>query len=127
MFIIIGNENYEDYLKAIYLISKHNKGGWASNSEISDLLGINPSSVSGMLHQLKKNDFISWKPRSSIRLTQKGKIIAKQIIRNYQKLEDFFKYILKIKDKQLIDKLCCGIEHHITSEIIKALDDLLIK
>jgi len=127
VFIIIGNESYEDYLKAIYLISKHNKGGWVSNSEISDLLGINPSSVSGMLHKLKKNDYICWKPRSSIRLTQKGKMIAKQIIRNYQKLENFFKGILKVKDKELIDKLCCGIEHHVTSEVVKALDEFLIK
>ena len=79
-----------------------------------------------MLHKLKNNGYIQWKPRNSIRLTQKGKIIAKQINRNYIKLEEFFKCILKIEDKELLDKLCGGIEHHITPEIVKALDNLLI-
>jgi len=57
-FIIIVNGSHEDYLKAIYLNSKYNNGGWVSNSEISDLLGINPASVSWMLHKLKNNGYI---------------------------------------------------------------------
>lgn len=119
------NESYEDYLKAIYLISKENKGGWVSNSEISNFLNIKPASVSGMLHKLKNNGFIKWKPRYSIRLNQTGKNIAKQLINNSNKLRDFFTGILKLNDKELIDKLCCGIEHHITPEVTKALDNLL--
>ena len=119
------NESYEDYLKAIYLISRNKKGGWVSNSEISDYLGIKPASVSGMLHKLKDNGFITWKPRSSIRLTQNGKNIATQVIKNYKKLEDLFISILKLDDKDLIDTLCCGIEHHITPEVRKSIGDLL--
>ena len=119
------NESYEDYIKAIYLISKNNKGGWVSNSEISNFLNIKPASVSGMLHKLKNNGFITWKPRNSIRLKQKGKEIAKQLIKNSNKLREFFTGILKLNDKELIDKLCCGIEHHITPEVTKALDNLL--
>ena len=34
------SESNEDYLKAIYLISKKNKGGWVSNREISFLLNV---------------------------------------------------------------------------------------
>jgi DtxR family Mn-dependent transcriptional regulator len=118
------NESYEDYLKAIYLISKGNKGGWVSNSEISNFLNIKPASVSGMLHKLKNNGFITWKPRYSIRLKQKGKDIAKQLIKNSNNLREFFIGILKLNDKELIDKLCCGIEHHITPEVTKALENL---
>lgn len=119
------NESYENYLKAILLISSHKKGGWVSNSEISDYLGIKPASVSGMLHKLKDNGFIVWKPRSSIRLTLNGKNIATQVIKNYKILKDFFINILKLDDKELIDTLCCGIEHHITPEVRKFIDDLL--
>ena len=108
------NESYEDYLKAIYLISKGNKGGWVSNSEISNFLKIKPASVSGMLHKLVNLRFISWKPRSSIRLTPQGKHVAIQMIKNSNNLREFFTGILKLNDKELIDKLCCGIEHHIT-------------
>ena len=119
------NESYEDYLKAIYLISKGNKGGWVSNSEISNLLKVKPSSVTNMLYKLKNNGFITWKPRCSIRLKPKGKDIAKQLIKNSSKLREFFTGILKLNDKELIDKLCCGIEHHITPEVTKALENLL--
>jgi DtxR family Mn-dependent transcriptional regulator len=118
------NESYEDYLKAIYLISKKKKGGWVCNSEISDLLCIQPASVSGMLHKLKNNELIIWKPRSSIRLTPKGKNIAKETVKKAKKLREFFTAVLRIDDKDLIDKLCCGIEHHITSEVVRALDNL---
>ena len=117
-------ESYEDYLKAIFLISKNNKGGWVSNSEISDFLNVKPPSVTNMLYKLEANGFIDWKPRKSLRLNQKGKNIAKQVIQNYKKLREFFLETLKLNNKELIDKLCCGIEHHITPEVVKALDNL---
>ena len=116
--------SYEDYLKAIFLISKDNKGGWVSNSEISVFLNVKPPSVTNMLYNLKAKGFINWKPRKSLRLTQNGKNIAKQVIKNYKKLRKFFLETLKLNNKELIDKLCCGIEHHITPEVVKALDNL---
>ena len=119
------NESYEDYLKAIYLISKNNKGAWVSNSEISDFLHIQPSSVSGMLHKLKHHGLITWKPRKSIRLTREGKEIAEEVVNKSKKLREFFTAILRIEDDDLLDKLCCGIEHHITSDVAKALDNLI--
>lgn len=112
-------------MKAIYIISKQKKGGWVSNSELSDFLNKKPSSVSEMLHKLKNEDFINWKPRSSIRVTQKGKKIAKQMMEKYNILKQFFIVILNIKDKELIEKLCCGIEHHITPEVVKSFNNLL--
>ncbi|MBD3339746.1 MAG: MarR family transcriptional regulator [Candidatus Lokiarchaeota archaeon] len=66
-------ESQEDYLKTIYLISKRNKDGWVSNSEIADVLEVNPASVSEMLHKLIKDGFINWQPRKLIRLTKEGK------------------------------------------------------
>lgn len=117
-------ESYEDYLKAIFLISKNNKGGWVSNSEISVFLNVTPPSVTNMLYKLKAKEFIDWKPRKSFRLTQNGKNIAKQVIKNYKKLREFFFKTLKLNNKELVDKLCCGIEHHITPEVSDALEQL---
>ena len=66
-------DTYENYLKAIYMVSKRNRGGWVSNSEISNFLKVKPASVSNMLYKLKENDYIQWYPRKSVRLTAKGK------------------------------------------------------
>jgi len=120
-------ESYEDYLKAIYLISQNNKGGWVSNSEISNLLNVKPPSVTNMLYKLKANGLINWKPRKSLRLTKEGKEIAMNIVKNYNCLFGFFSHILKLRDKSLVSNLCCEIEHLITPEVLYALENLILE
>ncbi|MFX0081178.1 MAG: metal-dependent transcriptional regulator [Candidatus Hodarchaeota archaeon] len=118
------HKSYEDYLKAIYLISKNNKGGWTSNSEISNFLDVKPSSVTNMLYNLREHEYIDWKPRKSIRLTKKGKEIALNIIKNYNSLINFFSRVLKLKNKNLVQQLSCEIEHHMNPEVSNALENL---
>jgi len=120
-------ESYEDYLKAIYLVSKGIKGGWVSNSEISDFLKVRPSSVTYMLYKLKEHNLITWNPRKSLRLTKKGKEIALKTIRNYNCLFKFFLHVLKLKNETIIHKLSCEIEHHINLEISNALESLVLE
>ncbi|GAG38187.1 unnamed protein product [marine sediment metagenome] len=115
------NESYENYLKAIYLISKQKKGGWVSNSEISGFLNIKPSSVTNMLYKLRVLKLVNWEPRKSLRLTSKGKLIAQQTIENYNCLRKFFVKFLKLKDDPRLKQMCCEIEHHITPEVTEAL------
>ncbi|MFX1338383.1 MAG: metal-dependent transcriptional regulator [Promethearchaeota archaeon] len=119
------NESSEDYLKAIYFISKKKKGGWCSNREISKYLDVKPSSVTGMLHKLKENGLIIWSPRKSLRLTEKGKNVAQETIDCYNILKNFFSTVLKIEDHSLIEELSCGIEHHITPEILESLQGVI--
>jgi len=121
------HESHEDYLKAIYLISKGNKGGWTSNSEISNFLNVKPSSVTNMLYNLKENELIAWKPRKSLRLTKKGKGIALSIIRNYKCLFKFFVHVLKLKNESIVHKLSCEIEHHLNPEVSNALENLILE
>ena len=120
-------DTHEDYLKAIYRISKKNKGGWVSNSEISNVLKVKPASVSNMLYKLKENDYIQWYPRKSVRLTAKGKKIALITISKYNQLKLFFEDILGVDNAFKLDELCCKIEHTITPEISNALENLSLK
>ncbi len=110
-------ESQEDYIKIIDKISKKNHGGWVSNSEIAKGLQIKPSSVTNMLHKLKDLKIIKWDPRKSIRLTEKGKNIAKKLNTRYEILIEFFRNILNINDDDVINNFCCEIEHKIPSEI----------
>ena len=121
------HESYEDYLKAIYLISKGNKGGWTSNSQISNFLKVKPSSVTNMLYNLKEKGFITWKPRNSLRLTKKGKEIALNTIKTYNCLNKFFINVLKLKNRSIVEKLSCEIEHHLNNEVTNALEDFLLE
>jgi DtxR family Mn-dependent transcriptional regulator len=118
-------ESYEDYLKAIFQISKKKKGGWCSNSEISEYLKVKPASVTGMLYKLRDNGLIKWEPRKSLRLTKKGKDVALNTLNKYNTLKDFFEHVLNLRDRTLTEKLCCGMEHHITTKVSESLRDLI--
>jgi len=121
------NESYEDYLKAIYLISKSNKGGWVSNSDISKFLNIQPSSVTNMLYKLREKDYIFWKPGSKIRLTKKGKNIAIKITQNFKCLKEFLTDVLNLRDNANLNEFCCKVEHYLTPQILKAIKNLVFE
>jgi Mn-dependent DtxR family transcriptional regulator len=120
-------ESYQRYLDEIYNISRKKKGGWVTNKEIAERLKIEPPSVSGMLEKLKKKGLIKWEPRKSIRLTEKGKKIAKQLDETHSLLYQFFAKVLKIEDKEVIEDLSCEIEHHITHDVKNSLEEFLSK
>ncbi|MHA1294076.1 MAG: metal-dependent transcriptional regulator, partial [Promethearchaeota archaeon] len=116
---------YQRYLDELYLISKKKKGGWVSNKELSDNLGVEPASVSGMLKKLKEKNLIKWEPRKAIRLTEKGKQIAMQLSETHKLLRIFFKNILKIQDDNIVERISCEIEHHITKDVKESLKEFL--
>ena len=51
-------ESYQRYLDEIHDISRKRKGGWVSNKDISESLGVEPASVTGMLEKLKTAGYI---------------------------------------------------------------------
>ncbi|MHA1467675.1 MAG: metal-dependent transcriptional regulator [Promethearchaeota archaeon] len=118
-------ESYQRYLDEIYNISRQKKGGWVSNKELAENLNVKPASVTGMLKNLKESNLIKWETRKSIRLTDKGKKIALQLNKTHSLLRDFFEKVLKIKDDDLIEKLACEIEHHITHDVQDSLKNFL--
>lgn len=120
-------ESYQRYLDEIYSISRTKKGGWVTNKEIAERLQVEPASVSGMLEKLKKKGLIRWEPRKSIRLTEEGKRIAKQLNEIHTLLHQFFAKVLKIEDQEVIENLSCEIEHHITQDVKASLEEFLSK
>lgn len=120
-------ESYQRYLDEIHSISRIKKGGWVSNKEIAEKLQVEPASVSGMLEKLKKKGLVKWEPRKAIRLTEKGKMIAKQLDETHTLLYQFFSKVLKIEDQDVIENLSCDIEHHITQNVKKSLEEFLSK
>ena len=120
-------ESYQRYLDIIFNISKKKKGGWVTNKEIAENLQVEPASVSGMLEKLKKTNLIKWEPRKSIRLTDKGKKYALQLEETHSLLRTFFKDILKIDDEEVVEKISCEIEHHITQEVKDSFRNFILK
>ncbi|TXT65185.1 MAG: Transcriptional regulator MntR [Promethearchaeota archaeon] len=118
-------ESLQKYLDEIYSIAITKRGGWVTNKEIAEKLNVEPASVSGMLEKLKEEGLIQWEPRKAIRMTNKGKELARQLNEIHLLLNTFFEEVLKLEDKETINNLSCEIEHHISPTVKDSLKKFL--
>ena len=105
----------EDYLEAIYHISAVKMASRAK--DISKRLGVRASSVTGALRTLGKLGLINYAPYDLITLTDEGRIVAKEIVRRHQALEQFLVNVLGVDQKEA-DEAACKMEHSVPKEIV---------
>jgi DtxR family Mn-dependent transcriptional regulator len=77
----------EDYTKAIYRLEERN--GSASTNDLAALLDVKPGSVSGMLRKLSNLGLVEHERYRGVRLTDKGRRVALEVIRHHRLLELF--------------------------------------
>ena len=78
----------EDYIKAIYHLSKDLKS-FASTSAIAAQLDTKASSVTDMIQKLSDKKVVHYKKYQGVRLTEKGEIYAASIVRKHRLWEYF--------------------------------------
>ena len=101
------------YLMAIRDLLKAR--GYARVTDVATFLEVSRSSASTSLASLKKKELVDEDDNHFLRLTQKGDMIAIQIVRNHLVLESFFKNILGVEEEQaLVD--ACKMEHLLSPE-----------
>ena len=77
----------QDYAKAIFTIeSRH---GAASTTELAALLEVRPASVSGMLRKLSTLGLVEHERYRGVRLTERGRRVALEVIRHHRLVELF--------------------------------------
>ena len=77
----------EDYAKAIYTLEE--RGDAASTNDLAALLDVKPGSVSGMLRKLDALGLVEHERYRGVRLTDKGRRVALEVIRHHRLLELF--------------------------------------
>ena len=77
----------QDYAKAIYTLEA--RSGSASTNELAALLGVRPGSVSGMLRKLSALGLVEHERYHGVRLTERGRRVALEVIRHHRLLELF--------------------------------------
>ena len=77
----------EDYAKAIYTLEE--RQGSASTNDLAALLDVKPGSVSGMLRKLSSLGLVEHERYRGVRLTEKGRRVALEVIRHHRLLELF--------------------------------------
>jgi DtxR family Mn-dependent transcriptional regulator len=77
----------QDYAKAIFTLET--REGSASTSALATLLEVQPGSVSGMLRKLSSLGLAEHEPYRGVRLTERGRRVALEVIRHHRLLELF--------------------------------------
>jgi DtxR family Mn-dependent transcriptional regulator len=77
----------EDYTKAIFTLEE--RDGAAATNDLATLLDVKPGSVSGMLRKLSSLGLVEHERYHGVRLTEKGRRVALEVIRHHRLLELF--------------------------------------
>jgi DtxR family Mn-dependent transcriptional regulator len=77
----------QDYTKAIFTLES--RDGAASTNELAALLEVRPASVSGMLRKLSDLGLVEHERYHGVRLTERGRRVALEVIRHHRLVELF--------------------------------------
>lgn len=117
------SETEENYLKAVYHISKE-EGNAASTNAISAKLATSAASVSDMIKRLADKDLVVYEKYKGALLSESGKAIAVRLIRKHRLWEVFLVDKLGFKWDE-VHEVAEQLEHIKSPELILRLDQFL--
>lgn len=117
-------ESKEMYLEVILQLERRN--GEVRSVDIAGELGYSKPSVSRAMGVLKNSGYIEHEAYGSIKLTQKGRQKAVQMISRHETITDFLRTTLKI-DAKTAEEDACRIEHIISQETADAIKQFVEK
>jgi len=77
----------EDYVKAVYMLELREET--VSTTALAARLEVTPAAVSGMLRKLTTLGLVEHQPYHGVRLTDRGRLVALEVIRHHRLLELF--------------------------------------
>ncbi|MEM2930014.1 MAG: metal-dependent transcriptional regulator [Thermoproteota archaeon] len=112
----------EEYLECIYRLQE--KEGVARTSSIVKTLRVAPGTVTNTVERLEEEGFVTHASYRGVRLTEKGRRIALQVVRRHRLSERLLVDILKM-DWDKVHETACRLEHSLTEEVIEHLEEVL--
>jgi Mn-dependent DtxR family transcriptional regulator len=114
-------QSMEDYLERIHELIETK--GYARPIEIAAALGIRQSSVTKMMRRLHEQGFAVYEKHRGLTLTEAGETVALRIRRRHKTVSEFLR-LLGV-DEECLQQDTEGMEHHISSQTIARLEDLV--
>ncbi|HVW47909.1 MAG TPA: metal-dependent transcriptional regulator [Solirubrobacterales bacterium] len=109
----------EDYLKAIYSLTRGDRGA-ASTTDLAARLGVSAGSVSTMVKRLDDAGLVSHAPYRGVGLTAEGERLALGVIRRHRLLEAFLTSSLGIPWDE-VHGYAEELEHAASDELIEVI------
>jgi len=114
--------NMEDYIEAIYRLSKSGSG--CRVSAIAEALDVKRPSVSKALKRLHQQGLVSHLPYGKVRVTEQGCSVAERQVRNHKVLTRFMCEVLGLPT-ELAEHDACLMEHAISNETVERLVEFI--
>lgn len=114
----------EDYLETILLLSEGDSG--VRLSDIADKVGVTKASTNRAITMLSQAGLVHYERYREIRLTPTGYAYADGILHKHKVIKQFFIDVLHV-DKDVADQEACLIEHVISSNTIRSMENFLKK
>jgi DtxR family Mn-dependent transcriptional regulator len=115
-------EVVEEYLEGIYRLQE--KSGVARTSDIVKMLQVVPGTVTNTVERLEKEGMLRHEPYRGVKLTDKGRKIALDVIRRHRLSERLLTDFVRV-DWDKVHDAACKLEHGITNDVIKKLEKAL--
>lgn len=112
----------EDYLKAIYRLETAESA--ASTQRLADELGISGPSVTHMAKRLHELGLVSHEPYQGVRLTERGRAVALEVVRHHRLLELYLTQTLGFGWDEVHEE-AERLEHHLSEALEARIDHLL--
>ena len=113
----------ENYLKIIYHLSLTREESVQTNA-IAEKMQTKPASVTDMIRKLADKELVNYIKYQGVKLTEKGKLTAINIVRKHRLWEVFLVEKLSFRWDEVHD-IAEELEHINSSELIERLDEFL--
>jgi len=114
------SQSAEDYLERIHELIEEK--GYARVVDIAESLGVKQASVTVMVQKLGELGYLDYVKYRGLRLTAKGREVARRIQSRHATLARFFSILGLDQATQRLD--IEGIEHHLSPATLECLEDL---
>lgn len=112
----------EEYLEAIYRLER--RKGSARTMDLAHYLNVVPGSVTNTIEGLERRGLVTREPYRGVKLTEKGRKLALDVLRRHRLAERLLTDILHL-DWSEVHEPACRLEHAITADIVKPLEKIL--
>jgi DtxR family Mn-dependent transcriptional regulator len=112
----------EEYLESVYRLQQ--KSGVARTTDIVKLLKVAPGTVTNTVKKLEREGLVKHEPYKGVKLTEKGRKIALQVLRKHRLSECLLTDLLRV-DWDKAHKVACRLEHALDKDLVKKLENAL--
>ncbi len=112
------SESLEDYLEVIYHLVQEKKV--ARVRDIANRKGVKMSSVVGALRRLSAAEYIQYRAREYVEMTEKGELLAQKLVARHEFLTGFLIDLLGV-EAESAENEACSMEHVLSKSTIVRL------